>query len=437
MRNRNWKLALLSLMMLVVIALPITVKAEPVYIESMGITVNLKDQPTETMVDDMCGILTKGDMEAVKAEGKRLGVYYIGLYIEMVDKETCTQMHARKLAESMCKDFMPKENSIMIVFSFYEEAEGEYAVYSYTQGDVSVSRIENIIDGTYHDFKTDSSWIAGSFNQVVSYLTEVEYNLIHADEIAAQKEVENKEFLRVMHIVLDVFLFFIIVLLIFKLKQNEDFNTSEINSLEKEKRSLEKKCSRKDEENSKLKAEKDALHKWKKNAIKADPQIEEKITTYLAQRKAEGFSNKYKDAEDLERLAEMMETYDKMSDKEKSYVTIDVQAGKEKLDALAKQKAAEATIIIEEACKKSDDRHNLDSYNNTVHYYNGLPLCVRILIAQSIIHSLTSRQQNAQADHSRHSYSTYHHSSSSGYSGGSSYGGFHSSIGGHSFHGGH
>ena len=435
--RRLWKLFITCLMALAILAVPMTVHAENIYIESLGITVKTKDTPTETVLVDMDNMLTAGDTEAIKAEGTRLGIYNIGLYIEMIDEKNCNQKHANEMAEAMYKKYMPNDNSIMIVFSFYEEAEGYYGVHYNVQGELSESKISGIIEGTYHDFKTDSSWIAGSFNMVVTYLLKSEYNLIHADEIAAQKQAEsNKMFQIIQYVVLGLLAIFILYLL-YKIKvQHDEYETLSEESASRN-NELSRKLRNKENDIETLEGEKSELEEWKENAIAADPDIIKKISVYLAQGTARRFSTNFGSAETLDDYCQMFDTYNGMSDLEKSFVSIDVDTAREKLDELAKEKAAEATKLIEETCSYSDDRHHLDSYNNTLNYYNGLPSYVRTLITLALVNNLIQRQSNAQSDYRsyQHRSSYSHHSSSS--SSHSSYGGFHSGTFGGGFHGGH
>ena len=438
MKDRKlWKLFITCLMALAILAVPMTVHAEDIYIESLGITVKTKDTPTETVLVDMDNMLTAGDTEAIKAEGTRLGIYNIGLYIEMIDEKNCNQKHANEMAEAMYKEFMPNDNSIMIVFSFYEEAEGYYGVHYNVQGELSESKISGIIEGTYHDFKTDSSWIAGSFNMVVTYLLESEYNLIHADEIAARKQAEsNKMFQIIQYVVLGLLAIFILYLL-YKIKvQHDEYETLSEESASRN-NELSRRLRNKENDIETLEGEKSELEEWKANAIAADPDIIKKISVYLAQGTARRFSTNFGSAKTLDDYCQMFDTYNGMSDLEKSFVSIDVDTAREKLDELAKEKAAEATKLIEETCSYSDDRHHLDSYNSTLNYYNGLPSYVRTLITLALVNNLIQRQSNAQSDYRsyQHRSSYSHHSSSS--TSHSSYGGFHSGTFGGGFHGGH
>ncbi len=438
MKDRKlWKLFITCLMALAILAVPMTVHAEDIYIESLGITVKTKDTPTETVLVDMDNMLTAGDTEAIKAEGTRLGIYNIGLYIEMIDEKNCNQKHANEMAEAMYKEYMPEENSIMIVFSFYKEAEGYYGVHYNVQGELSESKISGIIEGTYHDFKTDSSWIAGSFQQVVTYLLESEYNLIHADEIAAQKKAETDKFYRLMMFVGAGIVAIIIIALIYKIKEQSDNYEALSERSAARNDELMGKLRKKEREYEDLESEKSKLETWRKHALAVDPNMNNKISIYLAQGTAKRFSTNFGSAETLEDYCRMFDTYNGMSDLEKSYVSIDVDTAREKLDELAKEKAAEATKLIEETCSYSDDRHHLDSYNDTLNYYNGLPSYVRTWITLALVNNLIQRQSNAQSDYRSYQHrSSYSHHSSSSMSH-SSYGGFHSGTFGGGFHGGH
>ena len=424
-------------MALAIFAVPITAHAEEIYIESRGITIKTKDTPTETVLVDNDNLLTAEDAATIKAEGKRLGIYNIGLYIEMIDEKDCNQKHANYMAEAVYQKVMPEENSIMIVFSFYKEAEGYYGVHYNVQGELSESKISGIIEGTYHDFKTDSSWIAGSFQQVVTYLLESEYNLIHTEEIVAQKQAENSRLLQILRYIAEVALVLLVAYLVYKYKTDTNELEAELKEVNSLKDTVENKLRVKERDYRTLEEEKSKVETWRDNALAVDPDMNNKISIYLAQGTAKRFSTKFSSAETLDDYCQMFDTYNGMSDIEKSFVTIDVDSAKEKLDELAKQKAAEATKIIEETCSYSDDRHHFDSYNRTLNYYNGLPSYVRTWITLALVNRLVHRHSNAQSDYSSyHHRSTYNHHRSSSMSH-SSYGGFHSGTFGGGFHGGH
>lgn len=438
MKNRKIKLlAVFFAVVTMILAMPMTAYADSIYIESQDITVYLKETPTKTVVEDKRGVLSNEEIQKIEAAGERLKIYDIGLYIEMTEKNTCTQRYTNSLSEKKFDELLSgKENSIMIVFSFYEDAGGYYAVHYNVQGDLKQYDVNKIIQGTYHDFKTDATWITGSFEQVIDYLTKVEENLINADEIAEQKRQDTVAFFKVFRVVLEVLAIAIIIYMICNNKRKEnrwqetlDEKNGEIASLVNEVR--EKKC-----ECEEIKDERNKLQGWKKNALNASPEIEAMISKYLAKECAEAFNKKFKKAKSLEKLLEMISEYDAMSSNEKDFVKLDVVKARENLDVLAGKEAEKATKIIEEACNKSSDRYNRDSYNNAMNYYNHLPQCVKILIAAQLIRNLESNHSAAESDYNRHhNSSSYHNSLSSG--GFNHSGGFHSGTFGGGFHGGH
>ena len=131
----------------------------------------------------------------------------------------------------------------------------------------------------------------------------------------------------------------------------------------------------------------------------------------------------------------MFEQYGSMTEEEKSYVTLDMGRAQDMLDELAKIEAKKATEMIEETCQLSTTSSHYSDYSRTMNYYNGLPDCVRVLLAVSLINSLKNNHNRSHTAYTQHqestSYSSHHHSSSHSYR--SSFGGgFHSgSFGGH------
>ena len=420
------------------IVMSIETYAEPVYIESLNITVNTKDIPTKAVVVDNRGVLSSEGISAIENAGLRLNVYNLGVYIETTDENICSQSYANNLAEKMFS-LVPDENSILIAFSFYEDENGYYGVHYNVQGDLSEMRISGIISGTYHDFKTDASWIVGSTEQVVDYLVETEYNLLTTDARKAAEAKRTAEFLKVLRIILEVFaiIFIIFLIVVYWRKVNEfeeiiENKTEEIMAVKKELLNLmsEKKCVDK-----KLKE----LRTWKSRAIDVDTDIEKKIKTLLAKRTAEQFSKDYSEALNLDEYVSMFDRYNSMDDEEKSFVTLDMDKALETLDRLAKSEATKATKLIEETCNLSSTKGNYSEYNKTMEYYQGLPDCVRMLIAITLINNLSNNRDQAHKDYIRHqrseSSSSYNDSS---YSSSSSFGGgFHSGTFGGGFGGGH
>ena len=333
-----------------------------------------------------------------------------------------------------------KENSIIIVFSFYEDAEGYYAVHYNVQGDLSESKISSIIEGTYHDYKTDSEWIVGSFIQVVDYLTGVEYNLIHAEEIAiakkAQREENLKTFLFVGRILLEIAAVATIITLIIAHRKKDSLYEEEISNLSRNKESVERKLQTANENLARVNEERSNLLVWQSNARSVDTEIDSKIEDDLAQREAAFFDRKYGKAFALDQLDEMLNRYEEMTALEQSYVKTDISSAQARHDELAKEEAEKATQILKDAYTQyPGDRYHLDQLNSTIKYYEGLPLCVRMLIAMTIINNLRSSRKAAESDHQRHqSYNSYHNDS---YRSTLTHTTFHSGTFGGGFGGGH
>lgn len=439
MKNiRKIQLLAVFFVIMVILAMPITAHAESIYIESQGITVQTKETPTKTVVKDARGVLSDEQIKQVEAAGERLKIYDVGLYVEMTEKASCSQKYANNLAEQKFDELLNgKENSIMIVFTFYEDAGGYYAIHYDIQGNMSENQVNRIIQGSYHDFKTDATWIAGSFDQVIDYLSDVEYSLIHADEIAKQEKESLHMALKVFRIILEIFAVVIIIYLIRKNSKDaaewdelDEKKEKKINNILEDARKKKQMC-------KSLSEKCNELQKWKDNAIACTPGVEANVTEYLAKERANEFDETFKETKEFPELVQMIFEYDEMSTQEKEHVKIDVKSARARLEKMAKAEAKKATKVIEETCKKSADRHNRDSYNSTLNYYNGLPHPVRILIAAQLIKKLNDGNSAAQSD-----YRHYHNMHSSSYrSSTSSFrhssGGFHSGTFGGGFHGGH
>ena len=435
MRFRRVGILTLLLVIFATIAMPIVAHAEPVYIESLDITVNTKDEPTKTVVVDKRGVLTEAEIRQIESAGERLGIYNLGIYIEMTDPDTSSEWYATDLAEEKYMEMLPEENSIMIAYSFYEDENAYYGVHYNVQGDLSEGKIGDIIEGTYHDFKTDGSWIAGNTDQIVDYLLKVENDLLTTDARKAAEKERNAEFLRIVRIILEAFgVCCIIAFAIFHKKKVDEleelieYKDSNIRRVKDDYSELMDKKDSIDDERKKLET-------WKERAIAADPDIEKKIKTLLAKRKAEKFSKDFGAAATLKDYVAMFEQYGSMTEEEKSYVTLDMGRAQDMLDELAKIEAEKATEMIEETCQLSTTSSHYSDYSRTMNYYNGLPDCVRVLLAVSLINSLKNNHNRSHTAYTQHqestSYSSHHHSSSHSYR--SSFGGgFHSgSFGGH------
>lgn len=265
-----------------------------------GNTVAYADESAEgyTVVTDNAGLLNEEQIAEINEVSKQFELLRPALYVENCDERTCTQSYTNELSKKMYNEiFGDNKHGIIIVFSFYKEANGYYAV---TYGDklqIDESKVSRLIEGSYHDYPTDSTWVTGSFKLCTDYFSSVEYNIIHADEIAeqkAQQDAENKEnFIKFMKVFLLVVLLLVIVCLAYNLYKNKKEYEEKI--LERD-----KKIKKLHGENTSLmgrleSAEKEAadLRKWKKDATSLDGNIQEKIEDFRAKEVAKDFDCRY------------------------------------------------------------------------------------------------------------------------------------------------
>ncbi len=389
-------------LVLMLFAMPIKAYADTITIESQGITVTTKETPTETVVIDKMEVLSDGQIQAIKDAGTKLSIYNVGLYVEMTEKATSSQEYAKSLAEQRFNELLPAENSVMIVFSFYEKAGAYYGMYYNVQGDLQENRIRRIIDGTYHEFKSDSTWIAGSFEQVVDYLTEVEYNLIHADEIAEQRHAAMLTFGKISRAMLECFAIVAIIYLVWEMKTREKAYKEQLGKRNKEIDSLGEELEQRDGKINELKTACGDLLTWREDAIKSTPELEARIEKFRAKKRARQFDETYQNAEGFDTISRMISEFDAMSELTKSFVKLNIEEARQKLETLTKEAAERASKKIEDACKQPADRHHRDSYDNAMTYYNGLPPAIKILIAAHLISRLNNNHSAAQKDYKRH-----------------------------------
>ena len=412
-------------------------------------TVAYADESAEgyTVVTDNAGLLSEEQIAEINEISKQFELLKPALYVENCDERTCTQSYTNDLSKKMYNEiFGNNKHGIIIVFSFYKEANGYYSV---TYGDklkIDESKVSRLIEGSYHDYPTDSTWITGSFKLCTDYFSSVEYNIVHADEIAEQKAKEETEFkpdfIKLSKILFVIALIIAIIFLGLSLHQNK--KEYEKNLLEKEKR-IKKLQGENTTLTSKLEtAERDAmnLRKWKKDANSIDSNIQEKIEDFRAKRTAENFDSKYSkytskevEASDYHTLERMISEYEKLSSAEKHYVTINMDEVSERKVESEKLYAKEAEEKIEKICRSANgDRHHRSELEDAVRYYHHIPSSVRILIAASLIKRLNSMNDDAQKDYKRykrqqeelHSSSSYSSSSSTfggSFGGGGTFGG--------------
>lgn len=440
MKFRKLKFVTIVIVIIAFVMAPLSVYAKSIKIESKDITVETKDTPTSAIVVDERGLFSKEQISQIENAGKELEVYDVGLYVEMTDKKTCTQSYANSLAEEKYNEILKdKPNSIMIVFSFYKEAYGYYAIHYNMQGDLSEYNVSNIIQNSYHDFKTDSEWVVGSFKKIVNYLKDVEYELINADALKIERDKQREEslnnFYNFSRIVLEVIaLIVIIILAIFKYKDKKYYENA-IYESESDIKEKAQTIKANEQEISNLEKENKKLKEWKKNAKAVNSDIDSKISDYLARIKASVFDKKYSKSSSFEELDEMIIEYEGLSTIEKEYITLDIKSFKKKYDKLLKEKVDEATNYIKSKCDEYEgNRHYRYELDDTLSYYNHLPSSIRVLIAVSVITNLKNMHSDAQRDYRNY---TYHSSSSSSSYSSSFGGGFSSGTFGGGFGGGH
>ena len=127
-----------------------------------------------TVVTDKAGMLEEAQIKNIEDKVAELEDYEAALYIETADQRICTQSYANSLSEQMYAEiFGDFRNGVVVVFSFYDEACCYYAVHYGANVNLSESKMKIIIEETYHDFKTDATWVEGSFIQCIDYLKTV------------------------------------------------------------------------------------------------------------------------------------------------------------------------------------------------------------------------------------------------------------------------
>ncbi len=405
------------------------------------------EEKVYTVVTDKANLLTDEQVANIETKVEELADYDAALYIENADKKTCTQRYTNELSEKMYSEvFGDYRNGVMIVFSFYEEANGYYAVHYGANVQIKEYKVSNIIEGTYHDFKTDATWVEGSFLQCVDYLKEA--------EVAARNNVNKAEpkdpmprSTAILIFVSGILVFVIIIMIsnIIPLRGDNKRLEEELNEAKNEIRKKREDMGKLGDQVNSLTRDVREYETWKKNAIEVKSDIQSLIDDKIARDEAKNFDNVCVGAVGLEAIIEnfkrfdaAMDYYEKLSDLAKQYVTLDVKVLSQKRQETGELYAKTATQKIEDVCNRCNgarqDRYEL---NKTINYYNGLPLFVKLMIAESLISRL--KKTNSEAESAQRRYRASQSSSySSSHSGSSFGGGFHGggSFGG-GFHGGH
>ena len=400
---------------------------------------NSQQEPAEDLVyevvTDKWGILTQEQVQNIEAKVSELTEIDVAVYIELVDSQTCNQKYANALSESMYTETFGEgyRNGIMIVFSFYEEANCYYAVHYGGNVQLSESKVSRTIEGTYHDFKTDATWVEGAFIQCVDYFKTLK--LATSDGAVEQlEETEHKPIPVSTILIVTIFVAFVITIIVlgwnyvhvldeYKQMSGRYNEQREVNY---EVRSQNGKLSKK---LSLARAENDKLLQWKVNAIAVYPTIQNEINEWVAKNDAKRFDENYEDIIQLDPIMEnfdsfdkMLSEYEKLSVLAKKYVTLDMTIASQKRQEAAEAYAASATQKIETVCHRcSGSRHSRSELNSTYSYYRGLPMFVQMMIAQQLVMNLTHKKDAAERDYKRYQDSQQEfyssHSSSSDYGG--------------------
>lgn len=396
-----------------------------------------------TVVTDKAGLLTNSQTQNIEAKVGELSNYDVALYVENAESKICTQKYTNNLSEEMYqKTFGDYRNGIMIVFSFYKPENGYFAVHYGGNVNISESKVGSLIKGSYHDFKTDSTWIEGSFLQCIDYFKTVENEPVKVEEAKAPWPLSTKILSIILAVVIISGMAFINSYV--NLKNEKSYIEKHY---EEQKKLIKEKISEISElksENSKLKEKLNKLEIWKKDAQKTRPTIQSEMADKLARETAKRFDKKFANVVNLRASIEnfdlfdnMMLEYESFSDLAKGYVTLDTVKCSKKRQEAGKLYADAATKEIQGVCQKcSGTRHDRGLLDDTLGYYNNLPLFVRLMIAHTLIENLKDTQNRAEADYRRHqdsdSYSHNHNSySGSTFGGGFSHGGtFGGSFGG-------
>ena len=391
------------------------------------------------IVTDTAGLLSEKQISGIEEKVDTLEMFDIALYIENKDESECSQEYANELSQREYDEVFGSDykNGVMVVFSFYKEANGYYAVTYGANVEMNESKMSNIIEGTYHEFETDATWVEGAFCQCIDYLKDVEYNIIHADEIKAQKEAESESFWNFFQKACIVSLIVVIISIIYKKKKSDDDYEKQLNEFYN---MLDIANAVKADLNETLAHHKDIianLEDWQKDAVTVCPDIQNKIDEYLARKEASEFDLMFMKLQDDETVYEnfekfqlAVESYNKLSEKAKSYIKTNIKMISEKYDVALKQYAKDAEKEIRKRLGRcAGNRYYRDDISSIKNYYTGLPMAVRFLITASLINRLNNMESSANSDYQRHQQSSSYHSSSSvgtfggGFHGGGTFGG--------------
>lgn len=422
-RLRKGKKNFITLLMLVVI-----------FLSSITQVVSAEKVRDFQTVTDMADLLLKEQILNIEEKANTLEMFDIALYIENKDESECSQEYTNDLSKRKYDLVFGSDykNGVMVVFSFYEEANGYYAITYGANVEVDEREMSNIIENTYHDFSTDATWVEGAFCQCVDYVQKLEYNIIHADEIKAQKEEESKNFWNIMQKVIIGVLVLAIVYLIYQINKKEESFYESSNRLKEKITNSERNVFELQEENGKYQMQIEKLEDWRKIAKCVVPNIQEQIDLYLDTIAAKEFDKNFSNLEGFEptvenyqKFAEASDNYEKLSTNAKELVKLNMRDILKKHDIALKEYVASAEEEIRSKLGKcKGNRHYRIELHNINDYYYGLPTPVQLLITATLLNSLHDMQSAANSDYRMHQEESSYHSNYSSSYGGNFGGGF-------------
>ncbi len=156
-----------------------------------------------------------------------------------------------------------------------------------------------------------------------------------------------------------------------------------------------------------LKNKEEELLVWQNDAIRAMPEIQEKIDILYAVDRATEFNEKYSGVEmyacNVKNYAEFdaaMIAYGLMSELEKGFVNIDMVTVAAKRDVTAERYAIYATNYIEGVCTTCfADKHTKKELCELERFYDNLPGSVKKLIPAHIVEMLKKMVEEAVKDY--------------------------------------
>ncbi len=135
-RLRKGKRSLATILMLVVLVFT-----------SMIQVVSAAETTEFQKVIDTANLLAEEQVSGIKEKINTLELFDMALYIENKEESQCTQEYANSLSKEKYNDVFGAEykNGVMIVFTFYKEANGYYAITYGGNLEIDERKMSNII----------------------------------------------------------------------------------------------------------------------------------------------------------------------------------------------------------------------------------------------------------------------------------------------------